>query len=393
MSTEVSNTAPKVKRGGKNSYPTEITGNYAASPLSSGGMPFSNLKRYPFRQHDPLQAFDSADELILEHLKPLDLSEKRILIIQDQFGALASNLTDYDISNYTDSYVSSRGTELNCKDKPKILHSLDSLSGNYDLVLIKLPKSMAFFEDILCRLTPHLHPKSEIVCGAMIKHLPKSAFELMERTIGATRTSLAKKKARLIFAHFERALTTSPYPIEVMIETMGRTFTNHSNLFSRDKLDIGTRFFLEHIPQGPFETILDLGCANGIIGISAKIKNPNAKIIFADESQMAIMSAQKNYLSQFQNDAEFIWTNCYEDQKHESLDLVLCNPPFHQNNMVGDFIALQMFKDAHHALKKGGILRVIGNSHLPYPSTLKKIFGNSKIKATHQKFIIMDAIK
>jgi hypothetical protein len=382
-----------VKWGGKKTYPAEITGNYAPSPLSCGGMSFTQLKRYPFRQHDPLQAFDSADELIIDHLKTLNLNEKRILIIQDQFGALASNLKQYNITNYTDSYVSSRGTELNSKTPTPILHSLDSLSGMYDLVLLKLPKSMAFFEDILCSLTTHLHSNSEIICGAMIKHLPKSAFELIEKTIGQTHTSLAKKKARLIFARFEKTPLTSPYPIEVMIDPLGRKFLNHSNLFSRDKLDIGTRFFLEHIPEGPFEKILDLGCANGIIGISAKLKNPKAKIIFADESQMAILSAKHNYQSQFYDEAEFIWTNCYENQERESLDLILCNPPFHQNNMVGDFIALQMFKDAHYSLKKGGKLRVIGNSHLPYPTHLKKIFGNSSIIATHPKFIITDAIK
>lgn len=168
---------------------------------------------------------------------------------------------------------------------------------------------------------------------------------------------------------------------------------NHSNLFSREKLDIGTRFFLEHIPRGSYKTILDLGCANGIIGIKAKMLNPEAKIHFSDESAMAIQSAKTNYENHFKDEAAYFWTNCFEGQPKNFLDLVLCNPPFHQGNTIGDFIAWQMFQDAYDSLKPGGILRVIGNSHLGYQVKLKKLFGNSQIIATNNKFIICDARK
>jgi 16S rRNA G1207 methylase RsmC len=179
----------------------------------------------------------------------------------------------------------------------------------------------------------------------------------------------------------------------VKLEGFATPFLHHSNLFSREKLDIGTRFFLEHIPRGPFQTILDLGCANGIIGIKAREQNPQAHLVFSDDSAMAIESARTNFRTIHGEEAQFLWTNCFEGQPAESLDLVLCNPPFHQGTTIGDFIAWQMFEDAHHALKVGGWLRVIGNSHLGYQVKLKKIFGNSKIVATNAKFIICEAQK
>ena len=135
-----------------------------------------------------------------------------------------------------------------------------------------------------------------------------------------------------------------------------------------------------------------MGCANGLVGIQAKKLNPQAKIIFSDESQMAILSAQTNYKQFFSDEAEFLWTNCYENQEKDSLDLVICNPPFHQSNTIGDFIALQMFNDAKDALHKGGILRVVGNSHLGYQVKLKKIFGNSRVIATNTKFMVVDSV-
>jgi 23S rRNA (guanine1835-N2)-methyltransferase len=353
----------------------------------------TDLKRYPLRKNDTLQAWDSADELMLQHVGTLDLKAKRILIINDHFGALSCGLKEFDCTAFTDSFVSFMGIRYNSKEKIQPIRHLNDLSDFYDYVLIQLPKNMSFFEDILCRLTHHLHKDSKIICTSMIKHMAPTSFDLLQKYIGQTTTSLAQKKARLIFASFEKEKVTTPYPISIQVESFSESFINHSNLFSRDKLDIGTRFFLDHIPTGPFKNILDLGCANGIIGIKAKLQNPEAKIHFSDESSMAIESAKTNYKNLCKGDAEFYWTNCFEGQPKNFLDLVLCNPPFHQQNTIGDFIALQMFQDAYDSLKKGGILRVIGNSHLGYQIKMKKLFGNSKIVATNTKFMICESYK
>lgn len=352
-----------------------------------------NLKRYPYRKNELLQAWDSADELILQHLNSIPLEKKRILIVNDQFGALSCGLKQFDITSYTDSFISDQSIRINSNQEITPVNNLHELVGNFDYVLIQIPKNMSFFEDILCHLTHHLDSSSVVICGAMIKHLAPTSFDLLNKYIGKTTTSLAQKKARLIFANFELSKVTSPYPLKVRFDVLQEELLNHSNLFSREKLDIGTRFLLENMPKGEYKTILDLGCANGIVGIVAKKLNPHAKIIFSDESQMAISSAKANYQSLFNDQADFHWTNCYENQEKNSLELVICNPPFHQSNTIGDFIAWQMFTDAKDSLKSGGMIRVVGNSHLGYQVKLKKIFGNSKIVTTNKKFMIIDAVK
>jgi len=352
-----------------------------------------NLKRYPVRKNDLLQAWDAADELILAHLRECDLKNKKILILNDHFGALSATLKDCDITVYTDSYISHMSICLNSQDKIRPISNLKEISGNFDYVLLRLPKNLSFLEDILCHVSQHLNKDAQIIAGFMIKHQSSSWFDLLNKYMGETRTSLAQKKARLIFASFTREALTSPYPKQVTLDGFIHPFTQTSNLFSREKLDIGTRFFLEHIPTGNYNKILDLGCANGVIGIKAKKINPSAHIIFSDESAMALESARINYKNFTADDAGFHWTNCYENGEENSLDLVLCNPPFHQGQVMGDFIAKQMFEDAKRCLKVGGLLRVIGNTHLAYQVKLKQIFGDSKIIATNSKFIIVDAVK
>ncbi len=356
---------------------------------------FSTIRRYP--HNETLKAWDAADELVLEELATYkDILDRKILILNDSFGALSIALGKSAPLTYTDSYVSSKGMSLNAEGL-KVIHDLSDVRAEFDLVIVKIPKSLSFFEDILATLNQCLAPQTPVIFSSMVKYMVKGQFDLIQEYLGETRTSLAKKKARLIFCEKRektQAKKENPYPKSIFIEEMKREFLNHSNLFSRHKLDIGTRFFLEHIPCGDFKSIVDLGCANGIVGIKAKLNNPHALITFTDDSYMAIKSAQHNYDSHsFADRAQFLWTNCFETGEANSQDLVLCNPPFHQNQTVGTHIAFQMFKDAKRALRKGGFIRVIGNSHLGYQHTLKKIFGNSKIVAQNKKFLIIDAFR
>lgn len=365
------------------------------------------LERYPRRKHDLLQAWDSADELLLDHLGTLDLSGQRVIILNDSFGALACALEararreGFELTTYTDSYLGHRALQLNSGGRLGALSRLEDLAGPYDLAIARIPKNLSFFDDELCHLSRHLRPGARLVCGYMLKHQASSAFDLLGQRIGATTTSLARKKARLIFARLERDPTASPYPREVRLDGFDRPFLHHSNLFSRERLDIGTRFLLEHVPQGIQGSILDLGCANGVVGIAARLANPSARLVFCDESRMAVESARANYVRWFGADtadtsAEFHWTHCHEGGAPGSLELVLCNPPFHQGNAIGDHIAWQMFQDARRSLVPGGVLRVIGNSHLRYGSLLGRIFGGQGAVtqvARNAKFEILDAVQ
>jgi 16S rRNA (guanine1207-N2)-methyltransferase len=112
---------------------------------------------------------------------------------------------------------------------------------------------LAYLEDFLCRLQPFITPKTQIIAAGMVKSLPSSVWTLLERLIGKTTTSLAKKKARLIFAlpSAERTRAISPYPTLYKLENTPYQISNHANVFSRDRLDIGTRFLLSHLPLMP----------------------------------------------------------------------------------------------------------------------------------------------
>lgn len=364
------------------------------------------LQRLPKENHDSLRAWDAADEYVLQYVENLNLPiSTRVLILNDSFGALAIGLRHFQTFAQSDSYLSQAATRLNFAENnlPEnsitLLESLAPLPCPFDLVIVKVPKTLALLEFELFKLRNHVGTTTQIIVAGMIKILTPSVWQLLERIIGETKTSLAQKKARLIFTTRNPKLPEpkNPYPIRYVLENTTYEITNHANVFSREKLDIGTRFFLEHLPKSEKnQDIIDLGCGNGVVGLIAAQKNPSANLHFVDESFMAIESARENFVRAFENRTAFFQVgNCLTDFTENSADCVLCNPPFHQQHVIGDFIAQTMFQQAKQVLRKNGELRVIGNRHLNYGVSLAGIFGKTNVKliAQNSKFQIWQALK
>lgn len=363
------------------------------------------LSRLPKRPKELLRAWDAADEYLLETLAEQNLlfSDTRILIVNDSFGALAVALNSFRPVAMSDSWLSQQATRINLlvnnlpESSVSLFNSLEAPEGDFDLVLIKVPKTLALLEDELIRLRPHLTQATKIIVAGMIKAIPASVWKLLERLIGPTTTSLARKKARLIFTQLDSNLAqpASPYPVCYQLEGTDYTISNHANVFSRDSLDIGTRFFLQHLPvcQDACE-IIDLGCGNGVVGLMAATINPQTTLHFVDESFMAVASAQQNYqVLGKERHASFRVGDGLSNFDRQSADLILCNPPFHQQHAIGGHIAQSMFRQARDVLRTKGELWVIGNRHLNYPIELKKLFGNCTTVAANAKFVIAKARK
>ncbi|MFQ3322317.1 MAG: 23S rRNA (guanine1835-N2)-methyltransferase [Pseudomonadales bacterium] len=127
----------------------------------------------------------------------------------------------------------------------------------------------------------------------------------------------------------------------------------------------------------------------------AKKSLPECKVTFIDESYMALDSAKTNYIAAIANDsdASFVIADSLTGLALDKPDLILCNPPFHQHNTVGDHIAWRMISQSYKALKRGGKLWVIGNRQLSYHSKIERLFGNCETIAANKKFVVLVGIK
>lgn len=385
------------------------------------------LIRHPAKhQHVSLQAWDSADELIIDHVaEQFEGQVGKCIIFNDDFGALGCWYAEQKPTWVSDSWIAHRSladnllanthgniqgvvqdSEGKVYSPVQALDSLAPLPSPVDTVLIKIPRTLALLEHQLIALQSVITPDTRVIAGAKVKTITRAVLNLFEKYIGPTITSLAKKKSRLIFATASAdklaSPTPSPFPTHWQVQLAGGKtvdISNHANVFSRQSLDIGARFMLEHMSVSGHERIIDLGCGNGVLGLNALAIAPEAHVTFVDESFMALASARDNVARNFPDkldQCEFVPSNCLDALLHQEngpYNKVFCNPPFHQQNAITDHIAWQMFNDSKQCLARGGSLVVVGNRHLDYHVKLKRIFGGVNQLASHQKFVILHSAK
>ncbi|WP_033219404.1 methyltransferase [Kitasatospora phosalacinea] len=371
------------------------------------------LARFPEHPREQLRAWDAADEYLLRHLDeaavPLDGA---VAVLGDRWGALSTALAAKGAAptSVTDSYLSARAVAANLArngldpSAVEVRSTRNAPPERVDVLLVRVPKSLALLEDQLHRLAPAVHAGTVVAGTGMVTEIHTSTLQLFERILGPTRTSLAVRKARLIHTVPDTGLVrpANPWPLRYRLPDgigvlSGRQVANQAGVFCADRLDIGTRFFLQHLPEptGAPRRIVDLGCGNGVLGTAAALADPHAELLFVDESFQAVASAEETFRTNLGPDrrAEFLVGDALADVPTASADLVLLNPPFHSHQATTDTIAHRMFTGARRVLRPGGELHVVGNRHLGYHLKLRRLFGNCRTVAGSPKFTVLSAVR
>ncbi|MFE5809253.1 methyltransferase [Streptomyces sp. NPDC056491] len=381
------------------------------------------LTRFPEDPRDRLRAWDAADEYLLRHLDsgtgergPVDLaSAGQITVLGDRWGTLTTALAAYRPTQITDSALTRAATAANLdragigtsKATVTLLTTQDAPPARIDVLLVRVPKSLALLEDQLYRLAPHVHAGTVVVGTGMVKEIHTSTLRLFEKILGPTKTSLAEKKARLIFCTpgnpgATRPTSAGPWPLTYTVDedagtASGLSVVNHAGIFCADRLDVGTRFFLQNLPTNTDGArVVDLGCGNGVVGTAVQVHDPDAEVVFTDESYQALASARETYranVREGRRTAEFHVGDGVAMLSPASVDLVLSNPPFHSHQATTDATALRMFAQSRKVLRPGGELWIVANRHMGYHTHLRRLFGNSEVVASEPKFVVLRAVK
>ncbi|NUS14038.1 MAG: methyltransferase [Streptomyces sp.] len=371
-----------------------------------------DLARFPADPRDQLRAWDAADDYLLRYLAEEGPAPApgggATVLLGDRWGALATALAGRAPVQISDSFLGQQATRANLRrigaeDRVRLLSTRDAPPERIDLLVVRVPKSLGLLEDRLHALAPAVHAGTVVLGAGMVTEIHTSTLALFERILGPTRTSQAVRKARLIHCTPDPALprTPGPWPLRYALPDgigpmSGRTVTNHAGVFCADRLDVGTRLLLSHLPrrEGP-DRVIDLGCGNGVVGTAAAVANPRSEVLFTDESHQAIASAEETFRANADPAAraEFLVADAASGVPAGSADLVLNNPPFHSHRATTDSTARRMFGTARAALRPGGELWVVGNRHLGYHIRLRRLFGNCEVVSADPRFVVLRAVR
>lgn len=123
------------------------------------------------------------------------------------------------------------------------------------------------------------------------------------------------------------SIESNPLDIELVLPDVFLTLGTDAGVFSSRKVDPGSRYLLQQHPAIPqdTETILDLGCGYGPIGLTAARRAPGAHVWGVDVNERAINLATSNAA---RNDvANATFTTADGVPPDLRFDLILSNPP------------------------------------------------------------------
>jgi len=132
------------------------------------------------------------------------------------------------------------------------------------------------------------------------------------------------------------------------------SFYTDNGVFSKKKLDFGTRFLLESIPLETIKgKVLDVGCGYGVIDIILG-KITNASFEGIDVNKRALHLANMNVKLNNISNVKFYESNCYEnvDSKY---DVIITNPPIR----AGKDVVYDIVMNAKNYLFEDGILYIV----------------------------------
>jgi 16S rRNA (guanine1207-N2)-methyltransferase len=155
--------------------------------------------------------------------------------------------------------------------------------------------------------------------------------------------------------------------IAIDIRGMPFRFLTDRGVFSRDRVDRGTRLLIEAMDLDRVKKVLDLGCGYGPIGIVAAKLSPESEVVMADVNTRACELAAENVRLNRLVNVKVLSGNGFEPVRGMKFDLILCNPPIR----AGKSVVFPLITEAREFLAPGGRLLVVARTKQGSKSILK----------------------
>ena len=168
-------------------------------------------------------------------------------------------------------------------------------------------------------------------------------------------------------------------------------FNTDNGVFSKSKLDFGTRCLLENLPLEEIKgEILEVGCGYGVIPIIlTRIVDKIESFDAVDVNKRALQLAEMNKKENFAPKVNFFLSDCYKNI-NKKYDVIISNPPIR----AGKNIVYEIVMNARNYLKEDGKLFIVINKDQGAKSLYKDLEKVYKCELINKKkgFLIIKCI-
>ena len=178
---------------------------------------------------------------------------------------------------------------------------------------------------------------------------------------------------------------------ELRVDLLGEkmTFLTDAGVFSKKMVDFGSQLLLKCLEVNQGETVLDVGCGYGPLGLSL-VKVYGVQATMVDINNRALDLARQN-AERNKVEATIFQSNIYE-QVEGNFDHVISNPPIR----AGKQVVHEIIEKSKDFLEIGGDLTIVIQKKQGAPSAKSKmedVFGNCEILKKDKGYYILRSVK
>ncbi|MGY1803121.1 class I SAM-dependent methyltransferase [Blastococcus sp. SYSU D00922] len=361
---------------------------------------FGALRRAPDVEAPELVAVDATDRLLLDEAAAAlaICGPGEVAVVDDAYGALTLGAVALhgatDVRVAQDLLVGERALARNA-ERTGLVGTyrplpLDEVAAGARVVLVQAPKALDALREIAERVAAVAAADVTVFVGGRVKHMTHAMNDVLGDSFGELSATLARQKSRVLVGRRPQPGTLS-FPRRQEHADLGLTVVAHGAAFAGTKVDIGTRTLLGVLDgRAPGAgTALDLGCGTGVLATSLARARPELTVLAADQSAAAVASAAATAEANGVADrVRVVRDDAADSLVDASVDLVVCNPPFHVGAAVVTTAADRLFAAAARVLRPGGDLWTVYNSALRYKPTLGRVVGPTRVARQTPKFTV-----
>jgi 16S rRNA (guanine1207-N2)-methyltransferase len=211
------------------------------------------------------------------------------------------------------------------------------------------------------------------------------------RMLVATKKSATPGDAEL----FENAWLDADRFHELPVKLAETEFvaSTRPGVFSWEHLDEATGILADLMRIENGETVIDLGCGAGILGVAASRWSPMGQILMLDADADAIRCAARTAAQAGCRNVVVRASDVASAAAGERANVVVSNPPFHLGKGTELAIPRAFIEQAYAHLAPGGRLYLVANRTLPYERLIAECFGEVLTAHDGRRFKVIGGVR
>ena len=167
----------------------------------------------------------------------------------------------------------------------------------------------------------------------------------------------------------------SAFMIKANIKNIDLEFSTSDTVFSPFSIDKGTLAMLSEVNFSSNDTVLDLGCGYGVVGILAAKLIGSDRVVMSDVSEDAVKLANDNSKINALENIKIVQSDGFDNITERDFSIILSNPPYHTDF----FVAKGFIEGSFNHLVLGGKLLMVTKRFDWYKNKISSVFGGCRI--------------